>query len=58
MEDCRHRAKHNKKITGARGRPVFDILKEQLEFLTEERFTAGEVTLTLFKTKIFAFATL
>lgn len=32
-----------KKITGARGRPVFDIPKEQLEFLTEKRFTAKEM---------------
>ena len=30
-------------FTGARGRPVFDIPKEQLEFLTEKRFTAEEM---------------
>ena len=30
-------------FTGARGRPVFDIPKEQLEFLAEERITAEEM---------------
>ena len=32
-----------KTFTGERGRPVFDILKEQLEFLTEKKFTVGEM---------------
>ena len=30
-------------FTGARGRPVFKIPKEPLEFLTEKRFTAEEM---------------
>ena len=32
-----------KTFTGERGRPVFDIPKEQLEFLTEKKFTVGEM---------------
>ena len=32
-----------KTFTGDRGRPVFDTTKEQLEFLTEKKFTVGEM---------------
>ena len=32
-----------KTFTGERGRPVLDIPKEQLEFLTEKKFTVGEM---------------
>ena len=51
-KDCLYRSRSGslstalqaqKTFTGERGRPVFDIPKEQLEFLTEKKFTVGEM---------------
>ena len=51
-KDCLYRSRSRslstslqaqKTFTGERGRPVFDIPKEQLEFLTEKKFTVGEM---------------
>lgn len=51
-KDCLYRSRSGslstslqaqKTFTGERGRPVFDITKEQLQFLTEKKFTVGEM---------------
>ena len=51
-KDCLYRSRSGslstsgqaqKTFTGERGRPAFDIPKEQLEFLTEKRFTVEEM---------------